>query len=106
MILKSVKSGKVLDAYYKGEERVGEGAHVPNSVRVRENNYNGGTGQKWRIVETAQGLGEYYVYCSDGKVMDVSGEDGRNNTPVLPYTQHGKHNQIWYITPAATTPKK
>lgn len=75
-------------------------------MRVRENSYNGSIGQKWKIVETQPGLGEYYIYTADGKVMDVSGEDGRNNTPVLPYAFHGRSNQVWYITPAASTPKR
>lgn len=57
-------------------------------------------GQKWRIVETTPGSGQYYIYHSSGKALDVMHSKGGNNTPVIPYNFHGKDNQIWTITKA------
>jgi hypothetical protein len=71
-----------------------------NDLRVRENDYNGSLGQKWRIVETTPGSGQYFIYHSSGKVLDVMYSKGNNNTPVIPYQFHGKDNQIWTITKA------
>jgi hypothetical protein len=100
VLIQCVRTSKVLDAYHQGE--------YPESmkeVRVRENMYNGGYGQKWKFVEVKPGSEEYYIYTADGKVMDVCGEKGSNNNFVIPYNFHGKNNQIWTITPASMVKK-
>lgn len=102
MLIRSVQSGLVLDAYYQGQYP--ETQSQP--PRVRENSYNGSFGQKWRFVEVKPGSEEYYIYTADGKVMDVCEEKGWNNAQVIPYTFHGKNNQIWTMTPSYLVKKK
>lgn len=111
-VIRSAQSGKVLDTTYTGQHHLNLnptslGSNVTqffNKPRVRENEYNGSFAQKWRIQEVAPGSGEFYLYCSGtGKVLDVQGESGANNTPVIPYDFHGKSNQIWQIAPVNTT---
>lgn len=106
--IRSAQSGKVLDSTFGGHNQVNLN---PTSLgsnftqyfgepRVRENEYNGSFAQKWRIQEAAPGSGEFFIYCSGtGKVLDVKGENGSNNTPVIPFDFHGRTNQIWQISP-------
>jgi hypothetical protein len=107
-VIRSAQTGKVLDSTFSGEKHLNLnptslGSNVTqffNQPRVRENEYNGSYAQKWRIHEVTPGAGEFFIYCSGtGKVLDVKGESGYNNTPVIPYDFHGKNNQIWQIAP-------
>lgn len=94
LMFKNAKSGLVLGVY---DSPVGNG---PPEPRIREEEYNGGYGQKWRVQEVAPGSGEYYIYHSTGAVLDIRNNHNANNTPIIPYTFHGKDNQIWRIAPA------
>lgn len=106
LIIRCVKTGKVLDSTAEGiQSQVQDySTSVIKPPRVRENNFNGTAGQRWRMQETSAGSNEFVIYCANGRVLDVSGEDGSNNIPVIPYEFHGRNNQIWYVTPVSSTP--
>jgi hypothetical protein len=107
-ILRSAQSGRVLDSCFQGNKQLNLNptslgnnlTQLFNTERVRINDFNGSFTQKWRIQEVAAGSGQYFIYCSGtGKALDVQGESGANNTPIIPYDFHGRDNQIWLIQP-------
>lgn len=93
ILLKNAKSGLVLEVY----EGYGNGTNEP---RVHEAEYNGSLGQRWRMQETSPGSGEYFIYHSTGLALDIRNDSNHNNTPIIPYQFHGKHNQIWRVVKA------
>lgn len=83
--IRSVSSGKFLDV---------PGGSLNNGAQIQQYDWNGGTNQKWQIIEVENG---WYKIVSEasGKVLDVPGGSLLNGIHIQQYTDNGGTNQKW-----------